>query len=137
MPVLLVRHASAGDRAAWPGNDSERPLDDRGIAQADKLVELLAPFEIDAIYTSPYRRCAQTVAPLAVARTLAVENRDELGETEAYERGAEFVRSLALRHVVVCGHGGLESLVLGDGPRWRKGETLVLDERLRVVESLR
>ena len=108
------------------------------IAQADKLVELLAPFEIDAIYSSPYRRCAQTVGPLARSRGPSPSRTVTSSvRPSAHERGAEFVRSLARRHVVVCGHGGLESLVLGDAPRWRKGETLVLDERLRVVESLR
>ena len=50
---------------------------------------------------------------------------------------AEFVRSLADRDVVVCGHGGLESLVLEDPPRWRKGETFVSTTSLRLVPSLR
>ena len=137
MPLLLVRHASAGDRAAWRDDDRERPLDARGLTQAEKLVDLLAPFDVDAIYTSPYRRCTQTVEPLAAARSLVVERRDELGEEEQYERGAELVRSLADRNVVACGHGGLESLVLDEPPRWRKGETLVLDGGLRLVTSLR
>ena len=112
-------------------------MDDRGIAQAQGLVDLLAPFEITAIYTSPYRRCVETVEPLARARGLAVTETDELGEADAHERGGDFVRSLARRDVLVCGHGGLESVVLVDPPRWRKGEVLVLDEHLRVVESLR
>jgi len=137
MPLLLVRHASAGDRATWRGDDRERPLDARGLTQAEKLVDLLAPFDVDAIYTSPYRRCTQTVEALAAARSLLIERPDELGEEEQYERGAELVRSLADRNVVICGHGGLESLVLDEPPRWRKGETLVLDGGLRLVTSLR
>lgn len=137
MPLLLVRHARAGDRATWRGDDRERPLDSRGIAQARNLVELLESFAVEAIYTSPYLRCTQTVEALAAARSLAIEERDELGEAEQYERGAEFVRSLLDRDVVVCGHGGLESLVLEDPPRWRKGETFVLDGRGRLVQSLR
>ncbi len=44
---------------------------------------------------------------------------------------------LAGRAVVVCGHGGLETLLLGEPPKWRKGETFVLDEQLRLVEALR
>ena len=43
------------------GDDRERPLDARGIAQARNLVELLEPFAVEAIYTSPYLRCTQTV----------------------------------------------------------------------------
>ncbi len=44
MPILLlVRHASAGDRGIGPG-DLERPLDARGVAQAAALPALLSPY---------------------------------------------------------------------------------------------
>ena len=135
--ILLVRHASAGSRFAWEGDDRERPLDDRGENQARGLVSLLAGFEIDAILTSPYRRCVQTVEPLAAARLLPVELRAELGEAEQHAAGADLVRSLAGRNVVVCGHGGLEVAVVEQPPKWRKGETLVLDHDLEVVETVR
>jgi hypothetical protein len=39
---------------------------------------------------------------------------------------------------VVCGHGGLETVVVGgETPKWRKGATFVLDDELRLVEALR
>ena len=109
MPLLLVRHASAGSRQAWEGDDRERPLDPQGVAQSRRLVGILERFEIEAIYSSPYRRCAETMEPLAAARLLEVQLRAELGEEQQYEAGAELVRSLAERNVVVCGHGGLEA----------------------------
>jgi 8-oxo-dGTP diphosphatase len=137
MAVLLVRHASAGDRTLWEGDDRLRPLDARGVTQAQDLVALLERFEIDAIYTSPFLRCVQTVEPLAAARRLALAAREELGEREQYETGGEFVRPLATRPVVVCGHGGLETILLDEPPKWRKCETFVLDEQLRLVEALR
>jgi 8-oxo-dGTP diphosphatase len=137
MTLLLVRHASAGDRQLWEGDDRLRPLDPRGVTQAHDLVALLDRFEIEAIYTSPFLRCVQTVEPLAAARRLAVAAREELGEREQYESGSGFVRPLAARPVVVCGHGGLETILLDDPPKWRKCETLVLDEQLRLVEALR
>ena len=137
MPLLLVRHARAGDRRTWEGDDRDRPLDGKGVGQAEQLIELLAAFAIEAVYTSPYRRL-QTVEPLARARSLAVHEREELGEEEQFSLGAELVRSLAGRNVIVCGHGGLEAVVLDDPPtRWRKGETLVLDPDLQVQDSLR
>jgi phosphohistidine phosphatase SixA len=135
--LLLVRHASAGSRVAWDGDDRERPLDARGVVQARNLVELLKRFEIDAIYTSPYRRCAETVEPLAAARMLGIELKEELGEEEQYRAAAAFVRSVAEQNAVVCGHGGLEVLVVDDPPKWRKGDVLVLDGELRVVEVIR
>lgn len=135
--ILLARHASAGSRQTWDGDDRERPLDPQGEEQARQLVSLLRAFEVGAIYTSPYRRCVQTVEPLAAARLLPVESREELGETEQYDAGATLVRSLAGLDVVVCGHGGLEMAVVREPPKWRKGEVLVLDEDLQVVEVLR
>ncbi len=136
MPLLLVRHASAGDRAAWEGPDDARPLDERGRAQAHALVAALRDLPVDEIHTSPALRCTQTVAPLAAARGLEPLVRPELGEERQETDGAELVRALAGRDVVVCGHGGLEQAALGDPPRWKKGATFVVDERLRVVRVL-
>src|SRR6266511_1008153 len=78
--VLLVRHARAGKRSKWEGDDRLRPLDKRGRKQAEGLVSLLAEYPIDRIASSPYLRCTQTVDPLAASRGLAVEERDELAE---------------------------------------------------------
>jgi phosphohistidine phosphatase SixA len=136
VPLLLLRHASAGDRETWSGDDRERPLDERGVRQADALVELLAPYPLDAIYTSPYRRCVATVEPLARARGLEPEQREELGEGLQATTGAALVRALRDRDVVVCGHGGLDG-VLDDGPKWKKGAVFVVSPELRLREVLR
>ncbi len=134
MPPILVRHASAGDRRAWTGDDRDRPLDKRGRRQALELVERLAPFRIDAIYTSPWIRCIQTVQPLAAARDLPVVTLDELGEERQGEEGGAVLAELAGKDLVVCGHGGLEQ-ALPKPRKWRKGAAFVLDDRLRIVEE--
>ena len=41
MIVYLVRHATAGHRASWDGDDQLRPLDERGVRQAEGLDEAL------------------------------------------------------------------------------------------------
>jgi 8-oxo-(d)GTP phosphatase len=133
LPLLLVRHASAGDRAAWEGDDRDRPLDKRGRRDADDLVARLAHFEFDSILTSPYRRCLDTVHPLARARKLEVDVREELGEERQWEDGTELVRSLAGRDVVVCGHGGLDAVV-PVAPKWKKGAVFVLGPSLELLE---
>jgi phosphohistidine phosphatase SixA len=133
--MLLLRHASAGDRAHWNGPDHERPLDDRGRKQADALVETFAAYRIAAILTSPYVRCVQTVGPLARARGLEPEVREELSEELQATEGIALVRARAGEDVVVCGHGGLD-LALGDPPRWRKGATFVVDAGLDLVDEL-
>jgi phosphohistidine phosphatase SixA len=132
--LLLVRHASAGNRDEWQRDDRERPLDERGRARAQQLVEELAPYRIDAILTSPYRRCVETVEPLATARGLEPEARAELGEELQQTAGIALVRTFAGSDVVVCGHGGLESALV-DPPRWRKGAVFVVDENLRVLDA--
>jgi 8-oxo-dGTP diphosphatase len=134
MPLLLVRHASAGDRDDWDGDDRDRPLDDRGRKQAEELVERLAPYAIEAILSSPARRCVDTVEPLARARGLELEERPELSEELQHTEGIVLVRSVAGRDVVVCGHGGLER-ALPQAPTWKKGAVLVVGPALDVFES--
>jgi 8-oxo-dGTP diphosphatase len=136
VPLLLVRHAWAGERDEWDRPDFERPLDDRGRAQARHLVQLLQPYPIDAILTSPYVRCVDTVEPLAKARGLVLESRHELSEEWHATQGIALVRELAGRDVVVCGHGGLEHAVPG-APRWKKGKVFVLGPSLELLDSFK
>jgi phosphohistidine phosphatase SixA len=136
MPLLLVRHAWAGHRHEWEGPDRERPLDERGRAQARDLVALLEPYRILEIHTSPARRCVETVEPLAAARGLEPLLRAELGEKRRGTEGVALVRELAGRDVLVCGHGGHES-ALHHPPKFKKGEVLVVDDELRVVDAFR
>lgn len=136
MPLLLVRHARAGDRDTWEGDDRERPLDPRGLEQANALVLLLSSFPVRAILSSPYLRCVQTVEPLAAARELEIELRAELGEELQLTAGIELVRAHAGQDAVICGHGGLEHAVPG-APRFKKGAALVLGPQLELLETLR
>jgi 8-oxo-dGTP diphosphatase len=78
--VLLIRHAKAGDRERWHGDDRLRPLTRSGRRQAEALVEQLAEYPIGRILSSPYVRCVQTVEPLAAARALPIEETDALAE---------------------------------------------------------
>jgi phosphohistidine phosphatase SixA len=132
MPLLLIRHAWAGDRDEWEGDDRERPLDERGRRQAEELVERLQPYPIEAILSSPARRCVETVEPLARARGLEIEVRPELGEERQEVEGVALVRSLAGRDVAVCGHGGLE-YSLPEPPKWKKAAVLIVGPALEVI----
>jgi len=125
----------AGERAEWSADDRRRPLDERGRKQAVDLVAALSEYPLTRILSSPYERCVETVEPLARARGLEVEIRDELGEEQQLEEGVELVRSLLDQDVALCGHGGLSDALAGTSQK--KAETLVLDERGRIVESIR
>jgi 8-oxo-(d)GTP phosphatase len=133
--LLVIRHARAGDSSTWQGDDRLRPLDKRGSKQARALVETLASFEIERILSSPADRCVQTVEPLAAARGLSVETRDELGEERQWRDGVQLARSLVAEPVAICVHGGLSDDAFGE--RQKKGETLVVDPAGNVVERLR
>lgn len=63
--LVLVRHAKAGSRSAWSGDDALRPLDKSGRAQAEMLVPMLRAFGVRRLYSAPRTRCEQTLAPLA------------------------------------------------------------------------
>jgi 8-oxo-(d)GTP phosphatase len=135
--ILLIRHASAGERSEWEGDDRLRPLDDRGRRQAAALVELLAGYELDRLISSPYDRCVQTVEPLAAARGLGIEQREELSDELQEVAGVAFVRTLEGTPAICC-HGELAPALIGEPQK--KGQVIVLEPRdgsFRPVERLR
>jgi 8-oxo-dGTP diphosphatase len=133
--LLLIRHARAGDSSEWEGDDRKRPLDKRGRRQAEALVEALASFTVTRVLSSPADRCVQTVEPLAAARGLDIEVRDELGEERQGHDGAALVHSLLGEPVALCVHGGLSDATVGE--RQKKAETLVVDAEGSVVDRFR
>src|SRR5439155_7837286 len=86
MAAYIVRHAKAGDRAEWMGDDRLRPLTTLGQQQAEELAESMSAEPIDTVLSSPYVRCVQTVEPLANRRKLRVEPSGDLEEGAGGER---------------------------------------------------
>jgi 8-oxo-(d)GTP phosphatase len=126
-PLLLVRHAGAGDRKSWEGDDRLRPLDELGRVQAERLVEVLAGHRIARVCSSPYVRCVQTVERLG----LPVERRDELAEGA----GLSALASVAAEGPgVLCVHGDVLEELLGEEPA--KGSTTLVGEGLRPVATI-
>ena len=103
----LVRHADAGSRMAWVGNDFERPLDDHGRKQAEAIGAALASRPVRRILSSPYVRCVDTVVPLGRILDLPVETCDELAEGSYVNGAFEMLGSLAGAEgdAVLCSHG--------------------------------
>ena len=63
--VVLLRHARAGHRESYDLEDETRPLDAKGLRQAEALVGQLGVFAPSAVRSAPLERCRATVAPLA------------------------------------------------------------------------
>ncbi|HTS99907.1 MAG TPA: NUDIX hydrolase [Streptosporangiaceae bacterium] len=72
LPLVFLRHASAGGKGSWPGNDLDRPLDARGAADAERLARMLACFGSCRVITSAAERCVATVRPYAALTGMAV-----------------------------------------------------------------
>lgn len=116
MIVELVPHLDAEDRALWRGDDDERPLSDLGRRQARALVSLLARGPIHALFSSPARRCIETLEPMAAFAGLAVM---PLADLRQRLQGRESTKALAKRglnaieaaaaesggsRIIVCSH---------------------------------
>jgi phosphohistidine phosphatase SixA len=106
-PVYLVRHAKAGDRAAWTEDDRLRPLSKKGRRQAEALVRAFRGLEVGRVLSSPYVRCEQTVRPLALDRGLSLELTEALGEGAPLEGLLEIMADLDDVALVACAHGDL------------------------------
>jgi 8-oxo-dGTP diphosphatase len=103
----FVRHAKAGSRSHWEGDDRLRPLSKKGLAQAEKLVAIFEPFPISAIYSSPFLRCVQTVEALAHARQFKIRQSDALAEGMGLKGAMQFIGDPELDQVVLSCHGDL------------------------------
>ena len=151
--ILLARHATAGSRSGFRGDDLLRPLDDNGREQADALVWLLTRFDIREIISAPPVRCTQTVEPVSRAVGLSVSMEDVLGEVDYYGRegqAIDLIRSVGTEGTgsVLCSQGGVipdiltrlaeeDSVDLGENVVAKKGSVWSLtfaDGRLHTAE---
>lgn len=134
--LYVVRHADAGTRGRDDGPDELRPLSKRGRAQADAVRDLLADAGIVRLVASPFRRCVQTLQPLADHLGLVVEPDERIAEGHGFSGALELARELRGAPAAICSHGDvipdlLEALVrrgtaFKDEPRWPKASTWVL-----------
>jgi broad specificity phosphatase PhoE len=81
--ILLARHGQSDWNATrrWQGH-ADRPLTERGRAQASALAERLAHIDLDAVYSSDLRRAADTARVVAEAQGLGLVQLPELREVD-------------------------------------------------------
>ena len=143
----VVRHAKAGSRSHWAGDDRLRPLSKKGQVQAQELVELFKKIPVTAIFSSPFLRCVQTVEPLAKAHRMEVRTTSELAEGHGLDGLHEFLDDSKLDNAVLSTHGDIvwelvDDLVArhviraGEGG-FEKGSTWVLGMKDGVVAKAR
>ncbi|ORB69793.1 NUDIX hydrolase [Mycobacterium scrofulaceum] len=108
--VLVVRHGTAGRKSRFKGDDTRRPLDKRGRAQAEALVPQLLAFGASEVHAADRLRCHQTVEPLAEELGVTVHNEPALTE-ESYAKSPKRARQRMLEIAeqqgtpVICSQG--------------------------------
>ncbi len=95
--IYLVRHAKAGERRMWTGDDLERPLSKSGWKQAHALGKRLTKKGVGQLVSSPYVRCIQTLEPLAIAVGSTVETDDRLLEDAPFEGVLDLIAEVGQR----------------------------------------
>lgn len=139
--VLIVRHATAGSKSRFKGDDRKRPLDKNGRAQAQSLVAMLLAFGADQLFAADRVRCVSTLEPLAEELGKTIRS-DELLTEEAYADNRKAARQRFLEIAgtpgtpVICTQGKVipdliewwceRDGVRPDKSRNRKGSTWVM-----------
>lgn len=127
--LYLVRHAKAGSRPDWHGDDGERPLTGKGRRQAIAIAQRLAPVAKGRLLSSPSLRCQQTLEPLATTIGAAIVVDHALAEGAGFEGALELLTS-SPDGSVLCSHGDVipetitalqrrGCVIIGE-PDWRK-----------------
>jgi 8-oxo-(d)GTP phosphatase len=143
-PLILVRHAEAGHKSDWPGDDLSRPLDPQGELDARSLAPLLRCFGVSRVISAPAERCLATVRPYATSTGGAIEVEPAFDVTSAdgVSAGADAEKAAATlaaagEPVIICAHRENLPVLLAAayaelgaespaGSPLRKGEFLVL-----------
>jgi 8-oxo-dGTP diphosphatase len=107
--LVVLRHGDARSRKAWRRDDRRRPLVKAGHLQAQRLVPLLAAYNVTRVVTSSSTRCVDTVQPYADTTGWQLESSDGLSEEDA-------TASSVLEVVDELVHGGEGAVVCSHRP---------------------
>lgn len=117
--IIFLRHAQAITRETW-SNDHTRPLTREGVSQVGQLTGILSGFGVDALMTSPWRRCLATVGPYAMLTGVGLDMNQHFTEA-AYQNDRDAFQT-QIRQVireyhsptVVCLHRPTIPAVVGE-----------------------
>jgi 8-oxo-dGTP diphosphatase len=111
VPLIVIRHGSAGSKSDWRKSDVSRPLDSRGASEAAALADLLRCFGAGRVVSAPAERCVATVRPYAASVGAAVEIEPAFEVSTGHPGSPDADAAAAIarlaadgRPVVVCAH---------------------------------
>jgi 8-oxo-dGTP diphosphatase len=106
----LLRHSEAGKKRTTAGDDPAedlaRPLDDRGVAEAQELALVLASYGKSQVISSAAERCLATVRPYAEAVGAQVRVEPALTVVPGPIAPAVLLAAAADRDAQTTGNGG-------------------------------
>ncbi len=114
--LVLIRHAKAGSSDHFAGEDFYRPLSKPGERQALAIADLANLAGADAIISSPYLRCIQTVQPLSKRLDIPIVTDPILGDATASRELKIWLDKTvtgAPGFKVVCSHGDVIPVIVG------------------------
>ncbi|MEZ5145222.1 MAG: histidine phosphatase family protein [Acidimicrobiales bacterium] len=126
MPAFLVRHAHAGSKSQWKGDDAARPVSARGAAQAEAIADVLEGEGVRRIVSSPTARCTGTVAPLAERLGLKVRTRKVLAPDAVPDEAIAYLLDHADENPVLSTHGEVIPKVIA----------LLVDRGMRIKDPI-
>jgi phosphohistidine phosphatase SixA len=129
--MSIIRHACAGDKQAWHGDDDDRPLDVGGLEQAAALAPVLEDLSVRRLIASPTKRCVQTLQPLAAHLELGIERSKRLSPDGSV---LDMLDSEwpSLHGSVLCTHGELMRPLL---ERVRERQVTIVADRTTAGSS--
>ena len=109
VPFVVLRHASAGGKDTWKGDDLDRPLDADGATESDLLAQLLSCYGTCRVISSAAERCVATVRPYAALTGAKLEVEPALAPSaveDEPEAGPALVTAAvaAGQPTVICAH---------------------------------
>ena len=109
--IYFVRHAKAGERRLWEGNDVDRPLSKAGWKQSAAVARRISKKDVAALYASSYTRCIQTLEPLSDLTGLKVQADSRLFEGQPFEPVLDLLNEVE-DGTVLCSHGDIIPAVI-------------------------
>lgn len=106
---IIVRHAEK----SMSESTSDPSLAPEGTERAKKLAEMLKEVDVTAIYSTNFKRTKSTVAPLAEAKSLTVQDYKSFKEAEI----DELIKKHVGGTIVIAGHSntvpGMVNVLIG------------------------
>lgn len=108
-PFVVVRHAKAKPRPTWTRAEGERPLAATGRRQALAVSNLLGAWDPKHLFSSPWTRCVETLAPFVRVSGRRLTHKKSLTELASSRRPHKAQKTIVklldrVRSSAVCTH---------------------------------